>query len=64
MNLDETPTALERSINAAAKLRLELPTNIEMESIPLMKLSSLAEEVHISKHEKYRKTLNLIWDNF
>ena len=40
LSLDETPSALERSFKVATKLRRELPTDIEMESIPLMELSS------------------------
>ena len=37
LSLDETPSALERSFNAATKLRreLSLPTDLDMESIPL-----------------------------
>ena len=34
LSLDETPPALERFFKAATKLRHELPTDIEMESIP------------------------------
>ena len=40
LSLDETPSTLERSFKVATKLRRELPTDIEMESIPLMELSS------------------------
>ena len=35
LSLDETPSALERSFMAATKLTCELPTDREMESIPL-----------------------------
>ena len=41
LGLDETPSALEKSFKAATKLSRELSTDIEMESIPLEKLSSL-----------------------
>ena len=34
--LDETPSALERSVKAATKLNRELPTDLEMESMPLI----------------------------
>ena len=34
----KTPAALERSFKTATKLRHELPTDVEMKSIPLMKL--------------------------
>ena len=46
LDIDETPPSLEKSFKAATKLRYELPTNIEMESIPIMELSNLSEDVH------------------
>ena len=45
--LDETLSALERSFKAPTKLRCELPKDIETESIPLIKLSSLVEDIHV-----------------
>ena len=47
LSLDETPSALERSVKAATKLKSELPTALQMESIPLKDLSSLAEDIHV-----------------
>ena len=47
LSLVETPSALERSFKAATKLRHELPTDIEMDSIPLEGLLSLVEDVHV-----------------
>ena len=47
LSLDETPSALERSFKAAIKFSPELPTDIEMESIPLGDLSSLVEDIHL-----------------
>ena len=47
LNLDEKPSIKERSFKAATKLKRELPTDIEMESVPLMELSSLAEDINI-----------------
>ena len=44
--VDETPPLLERSFIAATKLKSELPTDIEMERIPLEKLSSLAKDIN------------------
>ena len=35
---DETPSALERSLKATTKFKAELPTDLEMESIPLKEL--------------------------
>ena len=54
--MDETPPAPERSLNAATKLRRELPTDIEMGSIPLMKTSSLVEGIHIKTRETSQNT--------
>ena len=58
LSLYETPTALERSFKAATKLRRELPTDIdtEMENIPLMKLSSLVENIHVKTREASQNT--------
>ena len=56
LGLDETPPALERSFKAATKLRAGLPTDIEMESIPLKDLSSLAEEIHVKTREASQNT--------
>ena len=58
LSLDETPSALERSFKAATKLRRELPTDIdtEMENIPLMKLSSLVENIHVKTREASQNT--------
>ena len=47
LSLDETTSALERSFKAANKLRRDLPTDLEMESIPLKELSFLAEDIHV-----------------
>ena len=56
LSLDQTPSVLERSISAATKLRSELPTDLEMESIPLNKLSSLAEDIHVKTREALQQT--------
>ena len=56
LSLAEPPTALERSFRAAIKLRRELPTDIEMESIPLMELSSLVEDIHGKTQEASQNT--------
>ena len=49
LSLDKTPSALERSISAASKL--ELPTDLQMESIPLKELSSLVKDIHVKTRE-------------
>ena len=51
LRLDQTPSALERSINAASKLKREPPTDLQMESIPLKDLSPLAEDIHVKTRE-------------
>ena len=51
LSLDHTISALERLISAASKLKADLPTDLQMESIHLKELSSLAEEI-ILKHDK------------
>ena len=47
---------LERSISAASKLKNELPTDLEMESIPLKELSSLVEDIHVKTTEVSQNT--------
>ena len=47
LGIDKTPLALQRSFRAATKLKSELPTNLEMESIPLEELLSLVEDIHV-----------------
>ena len=56
LSLDETPSASERSFKATAKLNRELPTDLEMESIPLEELSSLAEDIHVKTREASQNT--------
>ena len=56
LNLDETPSALERSFKAATKLNHELPTDIEMESIPLEELSTLVKDIHVKTREASQNT--------
>ena len=56
LSLDETPSALERSVKAATKLIRELPTDLEMESIPLKDLSSLVDGIHVKTREASQNT--------
>ena len=51
LSLDETPSALERSFKAATKLMRELPTDLEMENIPLENLTSLVEDINVKTRE-------------
>ena len=56
LSLDETPSALERSFKTATKLSRELPTDLEMESIPLENVSTLAKDIHIKTQEASQNT--------
>ena len=56
LGLDETPPSLERSLKAATKLSRDLPTDLEMESIPLKDLSSLVEDIHVKTREASQNT--------
>ena len=61
----DTPPVLERSFKAATKLKTDLLTDLEMESISLKELLSLAEDIHVTlRHEKHHKTRSLICKNF
>ena len=56
LSLDETPSAMERSLKTASKLKSGLPTDLEMESISLKDLPSLAEEIHFKTREASQQT--------
>ena len=47
---------LERSISAATKLRADLPTDLQMESISLGELLSLVEDIHAKTREASQNT--------
>ena len=56
LSLDEIPSALERSVKAATKLSRDLPTDLEMEGIPLKELLSLVEDIHVKTREASQNT--------
>ena len=56
LGIDKTPPALEKSFKAATKLIYELPTDLEMEIIPLKDLSSLVDGIHIKTREASQNT--------
>ena len=56
LGVDKTPPALERFFSAATKFNRELPTDLEMESIPLEQLLSLVENIHIKTGETSQNT--------
>ena len=49
-------------INAATKLKDELPTDLEMESIPLKELSPLAEDILVMTREASQNTNFDMWE--
>ena len=50
------PPVLERSVKAATKLSRDLPTDLEMETIPLKDLSSSVKDIHIKTREASQNT--------
>ena len=56
LGIDRTPPSLQRLLSAAIKLKTELPTDLEMESIPLKELSSLVEDIHVKTQEASQNT--------
>ena len=50
------PPALERSFKTASKLSRELPTDLEMERIPLEELSYLVEDIDAKMREVSENT--------
>ena len=56
LDIDKTPPALEKSFKAATKFIRELPTDIEMESIPPEELSSLIQDIHVKTREASQQT--------
>ena len=56
LSLDKTPSALERCFKAATKLTYELSMDLEMESIPLEKISSLVQGINVKTREASQNT--------
>ena len=48
---EETPPALEQSFKAATKLKSQLSTDLEMQTVPLMGLLSLAKDIQVKSQE-------------
>ena len=51
LNLEQTPLSIDRSIKAANLLKSEIPTQTDIETIPLFDLSSIVEDIHIKTRE-------------
>ena len=56
LSLDQTPSALERSISAASKLKADLTTDLQIGCIPLKELLSLVEDIHTKTREASQNT--------
>ena len=56
LDIDRALPSLERSLSAASKLKSDLPTDLEMKSIPLEELSSLVEDIHAKTREASQNT--------
>ena len=56
LGFDKTPPACGKSFWAANKFKSELPTDLEIESIPMEGLSSLAEDIHAKTQETSQNT--------
>ena len=62
LGIDET-LALERYFKVATRLKRELPTSMEMETVPLTELLFWLKII-MSKHKTHREILILICENF
>ena len=56
LGIKRTPPAWKRSISAASNLKSELPTDLQMESIPLEELSSSVEDIDVQTREASQNT--------
>ena len=56
LSIDTKSPSLERSFKAASELKGELPTYLEMESLPLNELSYLVEDIHVKTHDLSQNT--------
>ena len=56
LNLEQTPPSTDRSIKAASLLKSEIPTQTDIETIPLFDLSSVAEDLRIKTREASQNT--------
>ena len=54
--LEQTPPSIDRSIKAAALLKSEIPTQTDIETIPLFDLSSAFQDIRIKTREASQNT--------
>ena len=56
LNLEQTPPSIDRSIKAANLLKSEIPTQTDIEAIPLFDHSSVVEDIHRKTREASQNT--------
>ena len=56
LNLEQTPPSIDQSIKAANLLKSEIPTQTDIENIPLFDLSSVVEDIRIKTREASQNT--------
>ena len=56
LNLEQTRTSIDRSIKADNLLKSEIPTQTDIENIPLFNLSSVVEDIRIKTREASQNT--------
>ena len=56
LNLEQTPPSIDWSIKAANLLKSEIPTQTDIENIPLFDLSSIVEDIRIKIREALQNT--------
>ena len=56
LNLEQTPSSIDRSIKAANLLKSKIPTQTDIETIPLFDLSSVVEDIRIKTREASQNT--------
>ena len=62
LGIETIPPSLERLISAASKLKADLSTDLQMESIPLKELPSLVEKIHLKTQEASQQTSFDMWE--
>ena len=62
LGTEKIPPSLERLISAASKLKADLSTDLQMESVPLKELSSLVEKIHLKTQEASQQTSFDMWE--
>ena len=56
LNLEQTPPSIDWSIKAANLLKSQIPTQTDIETIPLFDLSSVVEDIRIKTREASQNT--------